>query len=115
MSKLTDEKKREITERLAEWMGWGYTLDSGGDVWRVGVTGHDIVFWPFASLDAAHLLLVECDRWGLMLAVANVVIEQRDVVGCNGNEGMIQGLLSTPEQITLAVWAVVNEQGKDGT
>ena len=106
---MNDAEKREITKGLAKWMGFDTTRGPNGEV-AVRHEWLGMVWDPFTNYGIAPVLLEECERRGLMLAVANVVIEQRDVVGCNGNEGMIQGLLSTPEQITLAVWEVVKKE-----
>ncbi len=105
---MTDDERRAITEGLAKWMGWDYTVDKGGDVWHVNRVGHNCVFWPFHSLDASRLLLVECKDRGLMREVIRQLARLlTDIIPYPA-----EYLLVTAEQITLAVWAMVKEQGK---
>ncbi len=112
---MTDEQLA-ITKGLAKWMGWTYSTDKSGTVWHRPTRVGEWSFRPFENLNDARLLLVECKDRGLMANVVKAMGKAANppwrTVPCHWVE---HGLLATPEQITLAVWKVVGEQGKDGT
>ncbi len=116
---MTDEQLA-ITEGLAKWMGWE---------WQPAYLGAQHVkkpehqswdsWYPFNKLDDARLLLVECDKRGLMIYVGEELSKQvplpdwyETLFDCDAEGGIIMGLMATAEQITLAVWKVAKEQGK---
>lgn len=106
MSKLTDAGKRTITEELAKWMGCGYYPEYNLLVTLQDGTSRE--WYPFESLNDACMLLVECDRRGLMGSVVASFLGERMSPG-----GYVKlGLLATPEHITLAVWEVVEGLNK---
>ena len=115
---MTDADKLAIIERLAWWMG--YTTRRGGNCVYVSRGSVEWVFRPFDKLEDARLLLEECNDRGLLPAVVKELIRtlpppdyENPELDCE--DGMLMGLLATAKQQTLAVWAVVKEQGRDGT
>lgn len=111
MSDLSEAEKLEIIEWLAKWAGWPSKPFDGGIV----VVHEDLVltFEPFSDLNHARLLLEECERRGIWFRVTGKLWAATNEHQGRGIIG--RGLLATAEQITLAVWAVVQglEQGKD--
>ncbi len=131
-SAATGDEMREITERLAKWMGW--TLVPDDQVFALlschAKDDHVVVwrndrpvefaeeFGPMVSLDDARLLLVECDKRGLMLAVAQAVWNETDYEDFHDSDrveisGISAGLLATPSRITLAIDEVVRGLPKE--
>lgn len=104
-----DKRQMAMLRQCATWAGWGFQLQCGVSP-HIRIGRGDWTYWnPCKFHDDAQLLIEKCRERGLMLAVAYAVMQQRDIVSCNGNEGTIQGLLATPTQKTLAVWQVVKE------
>lgn len=112
MTELTDEQLA-ITEKLAEFMGWKHKPFDGGIVVYRG--SKLFRFEPFTDLRDARLLLVECDRRGLMMEVALRLYK----IGNSPDwrdprmEGIADALLFTAKQQTLAVWEVVEKLNKE--
>ncbi len=119
---MTDDEQLAIIERLAWWMG--YTTRRGGNCVYVSRGCVEWVSRPFDSLNDAHLLLVECYRQHIASSVVQeldeLLLREYGLDAWRTEWASIETwlewkrLTSTPEQITLAVWAVMKEQGKDG-
>jgi len=113
MNEPTDAEKLEITEWLAEWMGWPHKrFGIADETIVVEIDGVAYDFMPFTDLRDSRLLLEECDRRGLMALVTDnleIVVRSGDAYA----DGLTQGLLSTPAQQTLAVWEVVKQNERE--
>lgn len=106
------DKEPEIAREVAIWAGIDISSHYIRDH-KICRDGEVICWNPLVSLDDARLLLDECEGRGLMekvIAALIAVITPQD-----GWHGLRSMLLATPEQITRAVWKVVQglEQGKD--
>ncbi len=119
---MKDAEQRKIIEELAEWMGWKYDPGKHG-LRRHATYGRRIAFRPFTDLNSAGLLLVECYRQHLASSVVQeldeLLLREYGLDAWRTEWASIETwlewkrLTSTPEQITLAVWAVVKlEQGE---
>lgn len=116
MTELTDDRKREITEGLAKWAGWKVKVHQVG-ILTDRPDAH-VYFDPFESLDDARLLLVECDRKGLLWEVVSELSLELDGSRETPFHSAMQhymaiALLSTAEQQTLAVREVVEKLNKE--
>ncbi len=119
---MTEPTQQERIDKLAEWMGW-HRKYPGGPWWKGGVCIADWSWNPFVDLKHAHLLLLECDRRGLMSAVASEWERQCPyqiaVETFTPEEhyifGIERGFNATPEQKTEAVWAVAKLERTNGT
>jgi len=94
---------QERIDRLTEWMGWA-----------LGPFEHwyDEEGWnPFESHDDAFLLLLECERRGLM---DKVMWALRTILGQSPQRfvSTAECVLATPTQITEAVYAVALPEEK---
>jgi hypothetical protein len=104
----SEAKEREITERLSVY--FGLTHQPIRPQWGPSPRkpGPHADFDPFTSLDDAHLLLVECDKRGLMFKVATKIFHPIEADFCPDKYDVIAvTLLATSKQITTAIDAVV--------
>ncbi len=100
---MTDDEQREITEKLREWYG----------------NPLPVIWEPLRNHADARQLQIECDRRGLLEEVAGelygrAVVRHEIHAGADHVDTVAMALRATHKQITLAVWEVVNEQGKEG-
>ena len=101
---MTDEQKRETTAACCDALGLDIT--KAGHMCLGDTLGAIRRFDPFKSLDDARLLLEECQRRGLLHEVAQTLWMAHGT----GTDEIIFGLLATPEQKTMAVFEVIEQQ-----